>query len=82
MIAALLPWSSSCAAARRKLVPTGVSSLRKSEREERLTVRQGKKYYSHATGTGTAGTCCDLTTTTTANNVSGTATTGNYFYYC
>lgn len=30
-MAELLPWSSSWAAARKKLVPTGVSSLRKSE---------------------------------------------------
>lgn len=29
-MAALVPWSSSWAAARRKLVPTGVSSLKKS----------------------------------------------------
>lgn len=35
-MAALLPWSSSCAAARRKLVPTGVSSRRKSERRRQL----------------------------------------------
>lgn len=41
-MAALLPWSSSCAAARRKLVPTGVSSRRKSEKEIKLS---GMKYY-------------------------------------